>query len=222
MSTPMRLYKYLPQQFVKKFVDRGNLLFRNLSYFRKIEDKGRNDFLEGLHMDYPNNDMIIETTNGRTRWEGRAAFLNSINPDRVFVFCLSEILSNELFIEFNADTCVEIIETEEFISRCNETISRQQRFSESGLLHDRVEYYAPNKRTKRNVKDPLCIPFFKHKSYSHQREYRLSVSTHGGLNLKKRIVNKLFTFNDEVATGKSAHRNVVIGYIGDMVKIHKE
>ncbi len=220
MCTPTRLYKYLPSQFLNNFVRRGDLLFRNLSFFRQIEEIGRSDFLEGVHMDYPDNDMNIETNDGRVKWKGRAAFLNSINTDRVFVFCLSEVLLKDLFTEFDSDTCVEIIKPEEFLNKCHETISRQTRFSESGLLHKRVEYYAPNRPAKRNVKDTKCIPFFKHEEYSLQQEYRLAVALRGGLKLKQRIINKLFTFDEEVASGVPSHRHVFIGSIYDIVKVH--
>jgi hypothetical protein len=220
MAIPTRLYKYLPSKFAKKLVDRGDLLFRNLSYFRRIEDIGRCDLLEGLHMDYPDNDITIKTTDGRVKWKGQAAFLNSINPNKIFVFCLSEALLPQLYTEFNADTCLEILDPGKFLQKCTTEISRQIRFSEYGLLHNRVEYYAPNRSVEHNVKDPYFIPFFKHEKYSHQQEYRLATATGGGFKLIQRIINKNFTFDDELAAGIDAHKHVYIGSINDIVKVH--
>lgn len=54
MAVPERLYKYTPAEHMDKFVS-GKLLFRNLSYFRKGEDKARTDFLEAVHMDAPDH-----------------------------------------------------------------------------------------------------------------------------------------------------------------------
>ena len=221
MVTLARLYKYMPESFIPQFIERGDLLFRNLSYFRQIEERGRSDLLEGLHMDYPDNDITIQTTDGRVSWKGRAAFLNSINTDRLFVFCLSEVLSPALYAEFNADACAEILDTVEFLQRCCHTVSAQPRFAETGLLHDQVEYYAPNKPAKRNVKDPRSIPFFKHEAYSNQHEYRLAVALRNGLKITQRIVNEAFTFDKEVLAGKPAHRHVFIGSIKDIVRVHK-
>ena len=65
-------------------------------------------------------------------YEG-AAFLNSINTDRVFVFCLSTKLDNSLSAEFDADVCVEILNTREFMERCERKVLKQKRFSESNL-----------------------------------------------------------------------------------------
>jgi hypothetical protein len=217
---PSRLYKYLPYRFVRVFLERGDLLFRNLSYFRQIEEKGRNDFLEGLHMDYPDHDVTLDTTDGRIHWQGRAAFLNSVNADRVFVFCLSDTLAPELFVEFNADTCVEILDPKEFIARCERVVSRQKRFSEARLLHGQVEYYAPEGAAVGNVKDPRCIPFFKHVSYAHQREYRLATALSHGLRLTQRIVREGFTFDEEVANARPANRHLFIGAISDLAVVH--
>lgn len=218
---PEQLFKYLPSEFVKRLVDRGDLLFRNLSYFRKIEERGRGDLLEGLHMDYPDHDITLDTLDGRVHWKGRAAYLNSIDSDRLFVFCLSEELSPHLYSEFSADACVEISDTTEFLLRTSGRISSQPRFSESGLLHDRVEYYRPNKGVERNVKDPRCIPFFKHEAYAHQREYRLAVALRRGLRLTQSIVNQQFTFDEEVTAGREAERHVFIGSLKDIVRIHR-
>lgn len=217
---PTRLYKYLPSKYLTKVVERGDLLFRNLSFFRQSEAEGRRDLLEGLHMDKPDNDLTLQTLDGRKTWKGQGAFLNSINSNKLFAFCLSEKHTPALYDEFEADACIEILHPDEFLHRCDATISRQRRFSDSGLIHGEVEYYAPNKSAKRNVKDPRQIPFFKHEAYHHQLEYRLVVALHGGLQLTERIVNHLFSFEEDVASGRPDHRHVFIGSITDIVKIH--
>lgn len=220
MSPSIRLYKYLPSQFVDRFVSRGDLFFRNLAYFRKIEDRGRSDLLEGLHMDRPDNPITIETTDGRIRWEGTAAILNSIDPQKVFVLCLSELFCDSLFEEFNADACIEIIDSCEFMRRCQSTIGKQIRFAETGLLHNRVNYYAPNRAISHDVTNPRLIPFFKHEDYSYQNEYRLVVALKSGLKLTTRMVNELFTFDNEVSAGIPNFRHIFIGSISDIVKVH--
>lgn len=220
MGTPSRLYKYLPSGFVETLVERGDLFLRNLAYFRKIEDKGRNDLLEGLHMDRPHNPITLQTLDGKALWRGRAAFLNSINANDVFVFCLSEVLSESLFQEFMVDACVEIVDPCEFIQRCDAMVRTQSCFSESGLLHGSVEYYAPHQPVRGDVTNGRMIPFFKHESYSHQGEYRLVVAIKCGLQLTRRIVNDLFTFDDEVTSGIEGSQHILIGSIRDIVKVH--
>lgn len=140
MEAPERLFKYLPRRFADVFVRRGLLLLRNLAYFRRIEEKGRADLLEGLHADYPDHDVEIRSVDGRAYSKGRMAFLRSINQDRLFVFCVSEVLDDNLFREFSADACVEIVDAAAFLARRSSVLGSQPRFSDSGLLHGRVEY----------------------------------------------------------------------------------
>ncbi len=220
MKTPKRLFKYLPSHFLERVLRRGDLLFRNLSYFRRIEEKGRGDLLEGLHMDYPDNPIKIETTDGRVKWEGRAAFLNRVKTDKLYVFCLSRELNPALYYEFGADACIEITDAPEFLRRCERVIATQVRFAESGLLHGPVLYYAPNQPLDADVTDVRIIPFCKHKSYSHQAEYRLAFATRGGLSLTRQIVNELSSFKEDVATGNDGRRHVTVGEIHDIARVH--
>jgi hypothetical protein len=220
---PARLYKYMPLKHVDAFLAKGAVLFRNLAHFRKCEEKGRSDLLEGLHMDHPDNPVMLRSVNnpGQTLWAGDAAFLNSIDPNKVFVFCLSHDLSDALFEEFRSDACVEIIDPKQFIARVTRQVRGLLSFRQHGLLHGPVHYYAPNKPTKASVENPLTIPFFKHEAYSHQHEYRLVLPLRNGLKLKQSVIHwKLHSFDDEVATGMSKEKTISMGTLADICKVH--
>ena len=165
-------------------MDEGLLLFRNLAFFRKIEDKVRGDELEGLHMDMPVNGFHIILQNGQ-RLKAKQ-FTNCINPERVFAFCLSTALDQKLFDEFKSDVCIKITNVPSFLTRCSQIIS-----SISGTTHfafGPVEYYHFDRKTERNIKDPKNIPLFKHSAYSHQREFRIYFSLGDALQLTKHII----------------------------------
>ena len=219
-SPPTRLYKYLPSRYLDAFVHRGEILFRNMAYFRKIEDKGRADLLEGLHVDRPDGGLKLTRQDGTALHHDGAAFINSVNTDRVFIFCLATILDDGLYKEFKADTCVQLLDTKEFVNRCERKVKKQRRFSENGFMHAPVEYYAPNEPTVRPVQDPIWIPFFKHLDYSHQHEYRLRVALAKGLKPTKRIVNRAFSLEEDAVSGIESSRKLIIGSIGDIVKVH--
>jgi hypothetical protein len=218
---PTRLYKYLPVQFADGFRRRGDLLFRNLAHFRKIEEKGRGDLLEGLHMDRPDNPITLTREDGRTfSYEG-AAMLNAIATERLFVFCLSTALRSSLFGEFNCDTCIEILDPGEFLRRCGQKMARQARWQEPGLLHGPVEYYAPNRPVLGDVKNPRCIPFFKHKSYGHQNEYRLAASLTRGFRMKTSIILTGHDLEAEARQRVSDHRVIRVGSLDDITLVHR-
>jgi hypothetical protein len=220
-EVPLRLFKYLPSQYVGTFVGRGDFLFRSLSYFRKVEEKGRGDLLEGLHQDRPDEPITLEGVDG-FKWQGVASFLNRISAERVLVFCFSQNLTDSLFTEFNSDACVEILDPVELLRRCEATISRQQRFADSGLLKGWVEYYAPDRAAFRSISEPTNIPFFKHDSYMHQHEYRLAVALRGGLRITQQIVRDEYDFESEIETAVAAKRHVILGSIEDVVRIHRQ
>ena len=111
----MRLYKYLPSEHVPAVLDRGEILFRNLTYFRQQEGPVRGDTYEGIHKNHPGTDIVIESTEHGIRAEGKYSFLNSTNPDLVFCFCMSKLFSKELMAEFKYDACIEIFKPDEFI-----------------------------------------------------------------------------------------------------------
>jgi hypothetical protein len=221
MTAPPRLFKYLRSEYAAAVLQRGALLFHNLTYFRKIEDRGRADLLESLHMDFPDNPVTLEGVNRPFKWVGRAAFLNSVNANRVFVFCLSELLEDALYAEFQADACIEIRSPIAFLSRLEAAISRHRRFAEAGLIHRPVEYYRPNAAVRGDVKNPREIPFFKHADYAHQREYRIATALARGFTLTEQIVLPEHNLEADVANGLEAERLIRIGSISDIAVLHR-
>jgi len=211
MEVPGRLYKYLPSCYADSFVERGVVLFRNLAHFRMIEDIGRRDLLEGLHMDYPDNPVTITSLHGRGWFRGRAAFLNSINTQRLFVFCLSEILDDSLFEKFSADACVEIVNPLEFIRRCRVAVRKKFYFRDSDLLYRAISYYLPNRPAPIDVTNPRQLAFCKHEKYAVEREYRLAFALKGALKRTRRMVriDEGFSFDEEIAALNSDKREVM-------------
>ncbi len=222
MEIPGQLYKYLPSRYVDSFVKQGIVLFRNLAHFRKSEDIGRRDLLEGLHLDYPDNPVTIQARHGSGWFRGRAAFLNSINTQRLFVFCLSEILAGSLFKKFSSDACVEILNPLEFIRRCRVAVGKKFYFRDSGLLNGPVSYYAPNRPAPIDVTNPRRLAFCKHESYADEHEYRLAFSLQGALKQTRRIVrlDGGFSFDEEIGVLVSDERKVIIGSISDIATVH--
>lgn len=222
---PARLYKYIPEQFVSSFVDKGNLLFRNLSYFRKSEEKGRGDLLEGLHMDHPDNPITITNLSVPTNppWIGDAAALNSIVSDDVYIFCVSEHLSQDLYSEFKCGTCVEITGPVNFLGRLLRAVSKRLSFRQYGMLHGPVYYYRPNQKAPAEISEPLNIPFFKHVDYAPQKEFRFVLPLKNSLKVTKSIIHwKLYSFDEEVENGVSKDMSLQIGSIKDLVRIHRK
>ncbi len=186
---PNRLYKYMPTRYVDDFVRRGRVLFRNLTYFRRYQiDPSRGDLFEGRHIDRPGGGVMMTTVSTGHTVEGDFAFINSIQTERVFVFCMSTRHDPDLYDAFEADACVEIISPSQFVKDCRRALKTLTSLSSYRLFHRQMEYYKEDKPALGNVKDPRTIPFFKPAEYALQDEYRLMLADPASLELKQRIV----------------------------------
>ena len=219
----MKLFKYLPSEFVDKVVSKGDLLFRNLTYFRKYEDIRRGDPLEGFHRDNPDNDITLSCPKtGRILAKGDFSFLNSTNTDLIFVFCLSKSHKSFLYEEFEADSCIEILDTQEFVQKTRIAVKRLLSSHQTGLLYGDVKYYRENAPANFNIKDPKNLAFAKGCHYEHQEEYRMVFGTRKAFNLTQQIViNKRYDFLEEAKKGTQKEKHIKIGNLSDIVKVHR-
>lgn len=221
MDTPEKLYKYLPSKFVNSVIRKGTLLFRNLSYFRQYEDNRRGDPLEGFHRDNPDNDITIKNLSTGKVINGDFSFLNSTNTDLIQIFCLSKTLDRSLFEEFEADACIEIIEVDEFLRRSRIAVKRFLPAHSSGLLFGSVKYYKENAPAGFDIKNPKNLSFAKGIHYQHQEEFRMVFGSKKAFNLTQQIViNQRYDFIGEAKKGVPKEKQVKIGSIDDIVKIH--
>jgi hypothetical protein len=227
MTLPDRLFKYLPSRFVPAVIERGEVLFRNLTYFRKSEHTGRRDLLEGIRLDFPGTDVTLETVDpdtgtpdGRIKVSRPMARMEAINPERVMVFCLSTRLDRDLFAEFEADSCLEIVNPEAFLDRVSRVVGRQKRFAGTGLLHRSVEYYSPRAAPPMPDLVPSDVAFVKHDLYRHRAEYRLVTSLTRGLQLSESFALPEHDLEEGLALQAEAHRPVFVGSLRDIAVVH--
>lgn len=222
MNTQLKLYKYLHSKFADDVVKKGDLLFRNLSYFRQYEDNRRGDPLEGFHRDNPDNDITIsDPDTGRIIAKGDFSFLNSTKTDLINVFCLSAELQIELFEEFKADCCIEIIDKDEFTQRTRFSLRKLSSVHSSGLLSGFVKYYTHSAPAGFDIKNPQNLAFAKGVHYKHQKEFRLVFGDKKAFHLKQEIViNKSYDLIGEAKKGTPKEKHIFIGNICDIVKIH--
>lgn len=213
----------MPEQFVGDFIEKGLILFRNLTYFRQYEDNRRGDPLEGFHRDNPDNGMTIKNLTKGTMLKDRdISFLNSTNTDLIFVFCLSISHKNNLYDEFETNTCIEITDADEFTRRVRLAVKKLLSTHKTGLLSGKVNYYFPNQPCDFDIHDPKNLPFAKGKYYAHQEEFRLVFgTTKKAFDLKMQLVcNRGYDFLGEAKKGNAKEKFIRIGSIQDIVKVH--
>lgn len=217
--TGQSLYKYLPERFVDPFISEGKVLFRNLSYFRKHEHIAREDEVEGIHVDDPDDGITLTNLSTGKITKGDFRFLNSVKQDLIFIFCTSRVFRQALFEEFEANACIVIRDPITFFKRCEQAAQADGSIEEPGLIHRPVEYYKANRPARGNVKDPTMLPFFKQYRFRHQDEYRAIFAELGGFSLLERIVIRQFTFHDEIEEGTARENLLTLGNLEDIVDV---
>ena len=213
------LYKYLPAKYAEAFVQRGEILFRTLSYFRKIEHAARGDEIEGMHVDAPDHDTSLTVERLGKTFVGRYRVLNSVDQERVYAFCCSRLYSVELQAEFVCDRCVAISDPDTLFLRCRVAARRHLRLEPPDLIHREVAYYAPNAESPLPITDPHALPFLKHETFAEQSEYRAIFAALGGFKITRRIVMPQFTFTEEVQKANSSERLLRLGSLKGIAEI---
>lgn len=213
------LYKYLPSQFAPAFLNRGEILFRNLTYFRQLEGKVRGDTYEGIHNDYPGTDVTLKNLTQGFSSIGKFSFLSSTNSDFVFAFCLSKSFNKKLMDEFDCDACIEIFEPEEFIRRVRFALKRLISVHKIGLLAQPVNYYNPSSSVLFDIKDPTQLAFAKNDIYAKQDEFRLSFGTRQAFKLIEQVAFPNHNPYDEAIKGVSKEKRIQIGQVNNIARL---
>lgn len=182
------LYKYIRSKYVNDLINGGDIPLRNLTYFQMSGDEARGDLFEGRHIDRPGSGVVVEEIGTGVKVEGDLAFVNSVDEEGIYVYCLSEVHTLELYEEFDADACVEIRSSHQFVRDIRTAVKKLRRSYSWKVVSGKVNYYRENEPARKNIKDPDNLPFFKPNSYFNQKEYRVVVAKKKSLQLTQRIV----------------------------------
>lgn len=156
----MPLYKFTKRAFAKS-TQGGNLLFRNLTYYKQHYDDQIGDYMEGWHVDSPDHDVTITTIShgyahprdiknaspvGKSIC-GPYSMRTRISEEKVFVHCLSTEFDETMSKKFDADACLVINNVTEFVRRCEIAGKNMSLFGfdKRGLISGEVEYFDPAK-----------------------------------------------------------------------------
>ncbi|MFH1743516.1 MAG: hypothetical protein ABIH23_31310 [bacterium] len=173
----LTLYKYLQHQYAKRFVVNGEVLFRSLSFFLACEHDERGDDLEGTRTYEPATGLeITKQTGEKLGWQG--SFRSSVKePDKLFIFSTSTLLSADLALKFQDDACVEIADVGKFVDRLRTALRRKPRAKVETLIHGPVTYYRTENPPEEVWALPERIVMHKPERFADQCEYRFAFST---------------------------------------------
>lgn len=217
------LYKYIPSKYVDAFVQRGEVLFRALSYFRDYEDEHvRGDEFEGTKLHRPENGLEITLTKTQEKFTMPHSFESSANEDDIFVFCLSTVLSSALAVEFKTSTCIEIHRPAKFLSEVRAALARRASIKSKMLVHGEVKYYSKEEPPIVDWALPEKIAMSKLRNYESQHEYRIAFAVNDAFRVENTRL-RLVAPGDRRAPRSFAHpeRLFKLGSLKDACRVHR-
>jgi hypothetical protein len=170
------IFRYLSPEYAEAFVQKGEVLFRALSYFRDYEDEGvRADEFEGTLVHRPEDGLKIRLAKTGEEVSVPYTFESTAREDDIFVCCMSMECSQLLASRFKVAACVEILEPSKFLFHLRTALARRPRVREKQLVHDVVKYYELHEPPIVDWALPERIALRKPKAFTWQREYRFAV-----------------------------------------------
>lgn len=170
------LVRYFSKKNADAFVDRGEVLFRALSYFRDYEDEGvRADEHEGTLIHLPSEGLSVTNVNTKEIIALPHRFEATAKEEEIFVYCMSTEISSDIAHRFDAEVAVEIFDPLKFLSLVRSKLSLRRRLRAEKLVHHQVRYYEWDEAPIVDWALPERIAMRKPKSFEWQKEYRFAV-----------------------------------------------
>ncbi len=218
----VKIYKYLATEYAERLVNKGEMLFRSLSYFRDLEDGGvRQDEFEGTLRHRPKGGLIITKENGEQvslphRFESMA------KEESIFVYCFSTELDPSLARTFGADACVEIADPIKLLAKVKSAIRLRSAVKEKLVPAGLVRYYEDHDPPIVDWALPEKIAMAKRARYSSQHEYRIAFAEGDAFTVEN-VQIQLVDENAERPARNSAHseRLLKLGDLSKFCAIHR-
>jgi len=218
-----RLIRYFSEKNARAFVEKGEVLFRSLSYFRDYEDNAvRSDEHEGTLVHLPSDGLKVTLVDSGKSIALPHKFESTAKEDEIFVYCMSTELSQYIGQRFKADVAVEIIDPVKFLSRIRSSLSLRRRLRANQLVHQPVRYYEWHEPPIVDWALPEKIAMCKPKSFAWQSEYRFAVPAGDAFRVENVSV-KLVPLDGKHLPRADSHPQLLLklGNISKLCRVHK-
>ena len=218
-----KIFRYFSAKNAAAFVERGEVLFRALSYFRDYEDEGvRADEREGTLVHRPTDGLQITRVPTGEKVVLQHRLESTAKEDDIFVYCMSTELSSAIAKRFKAEVAVEITEPVKFLARLRSSLSLRRQLRVGQLVHQEVHYYEWHEPPIVDWAIPERIAMRKPKSFEWQKEYRLAVPKGDAFRVENVSV-KLVPMDAVQLPRAKSHPQLLLklGSLAKICRIHK-
>ena len=226
---PKTLYKVLPQQFARRLLDVGEMMWSTLTYFQHVLDPTRGDPFEGSLRYFPAEGLKVTRTerNGRPDQAEMALAAHGsqfMATQSHHIFIYSTTLYSRLAIGDAANrACVEIFEPATFVRHMRRAVDRHRKARADTLIHDRVCYWWPENPPREAWALPDRLTMSKYEGYARDQEYRFAFGTRRDMfdfeKITGLIVPEGYKY-PQLALEPQAHRmKLVLGPLADCCRL---
>ena len=217
------LFRYFSEKNARAFVDRGEVLFRALSYFRDYEDNGvRADEHEGTLVHLPKEGLKITNVESGEVVDLPHRMESTSKGDEIFVYCFSTELSAAIAKRFEAEVAVEIIEPVKLLARIRSALSLRRRFRSTQLVHLPVHYYEWHEPPIIDWALPERIAMRKPKPFEWQQEYRFAFPVGNAFAVENVSINFVAS-NEQRPLCTNSHPKLLLklGSLSKFCRVHR-
>ena len=217
------LFRYLSPEFTEALINRGELFFRSLSYFRDYEDEGiRADEYEGTLIHLPEDGLKIRLTSTGEEVSIPYTIESSAKEDDIFIYCLSTEYSEALASSFKCSMCVEILDSDEFVARIRSALLQRPRIKDKKLVHGEVIYYLPQNPPIVDWALPARIALRKPEAFHWQNEYRIAFAANNAFAVEN-VQVKLVPLGANQPSRITSHPQMFfrLGNMSKLCRVHK-
>lgn len=218
-----QLFRYFSARNAAAFVEKGEVLFRALSYFRDYEDEGvRADEHEGTLVHRPSDGLQIARVPTGEKVLLPHRFESTAKEDDIFVYCMSTDLSSTIAERFKAEVVVEVTEPIKFLTRLKSSLSLHRQLRVNQLVHQEVRYYEWHEPPIVDWALPERIAMRKPKLFDWQKEYRFAVPRGDAFRVENVSV-KLVSMDAVRPPRAKSHPQLLLklGSLAKICRIHK-
>lgn len=218
---PSSIFKYFSQKpHLDTFLKNGEVFFNTLSYFLSCEDQARRDVTEDANIYMPASGLDITMTATNQKLKDYRGLISRVKrPDRVFVFCASIELSENLFHKFGAVGCVEIFDVQEFSSRITRHLRKSaHNIKNREILSGKIEYYGFEEEPEARYACPDQIIMSKSSRFSDEKEYRVAFAKDVDA-FAVNNVNHTLTDTLEINAATGVPKKLILGDLSDIAKV---
>ena len=216
------LYRYFSTSNAHAFVERGEVLFRSLSYFRDYEDAGvRSDEHEGTLVHLPTDGLKVnKVATGEVVALPHQMEATAMEDD-IFIYCMSTELSENIAHRFNAQVIVEIHQPTKFLALVRSSLAMRKRLQASKLVSQSVRYYEWHEPPIVDWALPERIALRKPMSFSWQKEHRIAVPLGDAFRVENVSVNLVLP-GTKRPRRTTTHPSVLLklGNLSKICKVH--